>query len=128
VHHGNGTEAIFYDDPSVYFVSTHQERLYPMTGAVRDVGVGAGEGSTLNLPMPGGCGDANYVRVFDELILPAARRYQPQLILVSVGHDAHWTDPLALMRLSLYGYAMLARKLIDLAAELCGGKVVFVME
>lgn len=128
VHHGNGTEAMFYDDPSVLFVSTHQERLYPLTGAVRDVGIGAGEGATLNIPMPGGCGDENYARVFDEIILPAARRFQPQLILVSVGHDAHWTDPLALMRLSLDGYAALAQKMIDLAAELCGGKVVFVME
>lgn len=128
VHHGNGTEAIFYDDPSVYFVSTHQEHLYPHTGAVRDTGVGEGEGTTLNIPMPGGCGDGNYARVFDEIILPAARRFQPQLIIVSVGHDAHWTDPLALMRLSLDGYAVLAQKMIDLAAEVCGGKIVFAME
>ncbi len=128
VHHGNGTEAIFYDDPSVLFVSTHQVPLYPGTGAFDDTGVRAGLGATVNVPMPAGCGDAAYGRVFDEVIVPVARRFQPQLILVSVGHDAHWTDPLAMMRLTLDGYAQIAVKLKALAAELCDGKIVFVME
>ncbi|MBK8027835.1 MAG: histone deacetylase [Chloroflexi bacterium] len=128
VHHGNGTEAIFYDDPSVLFISTHQAHIYPGTGAIGDVGTGKGTGFTLNIPMPGGCGDRNYGQVFDEIILPAARRFQPQMILVSVGHDAHWADPLAGMALTLEGYASLAQRMITLADELCGGKIAFVME
>lgn len=128
VHHGNGTEAIFYNDPGVLFISTHQEGIYPGTGAVRDVGRGAGVGYTINIPMPAGCGDASYLRVFDEIVIPAARRYQPQLVLVSAGFDAHWTDPLAWMRLTLDGYATLAKKVYDVAQECCDGKIAYVME
>jgi acetoin utilization deacetylase AcuC-like enzyme len=128
VHHGNGTQAIFYDDPSVLFISSHQHNLFPGTGAIDDAGVGAGEGTTINIPLPGGCGDAQYRALFDAIITPAARRYQPELILVSVGHDAHWTDPLAAMRLTLHGYADLAAHMIALANELCGGRIAFVME
>lgn len=128
VHHGNGTQDIFYDDAGVYFLSTHQSPFYPGTGHIKEIGKGAGEGYTLNIPMPGGQGDRNYLRVFDEIIMPAARRYQPQLILVSAGFDAHWVDPLANMRLSLTGYAQLDQRLIQLANELCNGKIVFVME
>ena len=128
VHHGNGTEAIFYDRPDVLFISTHQYPLYPMTGAVKDTGIGRGEGCTLNLPMPKNCGDQRYIEVFDQVIIPAARRYRPQLILVSAGYDAHWADPLAQMRLTLNGFAELGQRLKALAGELCGGKIVFVME
>ncbi|NUQ02636.1 MAG: histone deacetylase [Anaerolineae bacterium] len=128
VHHGNGTEAVFYDDPGVLFISTHQVNIFPGTGAVRDTGKGRGEGFTINIPMPGGCGDSSYASVFDEIVEPAARRFQPQMILVSVGHDAHWADPLASMQLSLRGYADLASRLHALAGELCGGKIAFVME
>lgn len=128
VHHGNGTEAMFYDDPSVLFISTHEWPLYPGTGALTDTGSGAGKGATINIPLPAGQGDRNYAAVFEQIVWPAARRFQPELILVSVGHDAHWVDPLASMRLSLTGYAHLAREMIRMAGELCGGKVVFVME
>ncbi|MBE2182474.1 MAG: histone deacetylase [Anaerolineae bacterium] len=128
VHHGNGTEAIFYDRPDVMFISTHQYPLYPMTGAVRDIGIGKGEGCTLNLPMPKHCGDQRYIEVFERVIIPAARRYRPQLILVSAGYDAHWADPLAQMRLTLNGFAELGLRLKALADELCSGKIVFVME
>lgn len=128
VHHGNGTEAMFYDDPSVYFASLHQWPLYPGTGALPDVGRGEGRGYNLNVPIPPGHGDATYKAIFEQVIWPAARRFQPDLVLVSVGHDAHWSDPLAGMRLTLGGYAHLAREMVRMAQELCGGKIVFVME
>ncbi|MCC6612035.1 MAG: histone deacetylase [Anaerolineae bacterium] len=134
VHHGNGTEAIFYDDPSVYFISMHQSvsafgtPFYPGTGAIGDTGVGKGVGTTLNIPLPPGHGDASYRALYERVIAPAARRFQPELILVSAGFDAHWVDPLAGMRLSLSGYAYLTSALKDLAVELCGGRVVFVVE
>jgi acetoin utilization deacetylase AcuC-like enzyme len=128
VHHGNGTEAMFYDDDTVLFISTHQSPFYPYTGAISDVGTGNGRGYTINIPLAAGNGDGNYAQVFKEIVWPAARRFQPELILVSAGFDAHWTDPLAQMHLSLAGYDHLTRELIKMAGELCGGKIVFVME
>ncbi len=128
VHHGNGTQDAFYSDPAVLFVSSHQSPLYPGTGSIHETGQGAGKGATVNIPLPPGVGDQGYVRVYDEIVMPLVQRYQPQLILVSAGFDAHWADPLANMKLSLNGYSMLAQKLCDLAAELCGGRIVFVLE
>jgi acetoin utilization deacetylase AcuC-like enzyme len=128
VHHGNGTEAMFYDDPSVLYVSTHQYPFYPGTGAVDDVGSGGGEGYTINIPLPAGSGDANYATVFDRIVWPAAERFDPQLILVSVGFDAYWADPLAAMRLTLTGYSHLAAEVIRMAQRFCAGKVVFALE
>jgi acetoin utilization deacetylase AcuC-like enzyme len=90
--------------------------------------MGKGKGYTINIPLPAGQGDTNYALAFEKVIWPAARRYQPQLILVSAGFDAHWTDPLALMRLTLTGYAHLTRELIRMAEELCDGKIVFLLE
>ncbi|MDX2160728.1 MAG: histone deacetylase [bacterium] len=128
VHHGNGTEAVFYDDPSVLFISTHQDPLYPGTGDFEDVGTGAGAGTTINIPIPPGHGDESYAAIFDQVIWKAAERYRPEMILVSAGYDAHWTDPLAGMRLSLTGYAHISRELMRMADALCGGKIAFVME
>ena len=128
VHHGNGTEAMFYDDPSVLYVSTHQYPFYPATGAVTDVGTGAGEGYTINVPLPAGSGDANYAKVFEQIIWPAAERFAPQLMLVSLGFDAYWDDPLAGMRLTLSGYSHLAGEVVQMAHRLCDGKVVFLLE
>lgn len=128
VHHGNGTEAMFYDDPSVLFVSTHQYPLYPGTGALEDIGAGAGQGYTANIPIPGGHGDASYAAIFEQVVWPLADRFQPQLILASAGFDAHWADPLAGIRLSLNGYALLCSELLRMADQYCGGKIVFVME
>jgi acetoin utilization deacetylase AcuC-like enzyme len=128
VHHGNGTQAMFYGDPSVLYVSTHQWPFYPGTGAVTEIGAGGGEGYTINVPLPAGSGDANYAAVFDQIIWPAAERFQPQLILVSVGFDAYWADPLAEMRLTLSGYSHLAGEVMRMAQRFCGGKVVFVLE
>jgi acetoin utilization deacetylase AcuC-like enzyme len=128
VHHGNGTNDIFYNDPSVLFICTHQYPLYPMTGLVGDTGAGTGEGYTINIPMPQGCGDTSYQAVFEQVVIPAAQRYQPQLILVSAGYDAHWADPLAGMRLTLNGFAALGQTLKSLADTLCDGKIIFLME
>ena len=128
VHHGNGTEAMFYDDPSVLYVSTHQYPFYPGTGAETDIGTRRGEGYTINIPLPAGSGDANYATVFHQIVWPAAERFDPQLVLVSVGFDAYWADPLAAMRLTLDGYSRLAGEVIRMAQRFCEGKVVFALE
>lgn len=128
VHHGNGTQDIFYDDPSVLYISTHQSPLYPGTGSLYETGSESGKGFTLNIPLPPGVGDNGYRRVFDEIVLPALHRFAPELVLVSVGFDAHWADPLANMTLSLQGYHALAQALIDSAEVWCNGRIVFVSE
>ena len=128
VHHGNGTQDEFEADPAVMYVSTHQYPHYPGTGHWRETGTGEGQGSLVNVPLPGGVGDEGFARIFDEVIGPAAWRFQPQLILVSAGYDAHWDDPLAYLQLSVGGYAAIARALYNLAAELCQGRLVFTLE
>jgi len=128
VHHGNGTQDIFEDDPHVFYFSTHEYPFYPGTGHWSEIGRGEGEGTVLDVPLPAGVGDGGYRRVFEELAWPLARRFRPDLILVSAGYDAHWQDPLAMMRLSLEGYAHLARELVGMARELCGGRILFALE
>jgi len=128
VHHGNGTEAIFRDDPDLLYISTHQYPYYPGTGALEDIGSGAGVGATLNIPLPLGAGDATFAAAYDTVILPALRRFDPELLLVSAGYDAHWADPLAGLAVSVAGFARQSRALIDLAAELCAGRIVFALE
>ncbi|RJO63325.1 MAG: histone deacetylase [Dehalococcoidia bacterium] len=124
VHHGNGTQDIFRDEPRVCYVSTHQSPLYPGSGDVDE----RGAGNMFNIPLPSGCGDDQYERVYDEIVLPLGRRFRPQLILVSAGFDAHWADELASMCLSTSGYAQITRRIKALAHECCGGKVVFSLE
>ena len=128
VHHGNGTQEAFYDDPHVLYFSTHQSPHYPGTGRVDEVGAGPGEGFTVNVPLPAWCGDEEYLRVFEEVLAPVARRFGPQLILVSAGYDAHWADPLSSMQLSTTGFGEMVRILKRLAGELCGGRIVFTLE
>jgi acetoin utilization deacetylase AcuC-like enzyme len=130
IHHGNGTQDAFYEDPRVLYVSTHQYPYYPGTGHWRECGAGEGYGTTLNLSLPGGCGDAEYAALFDQVIALKLRACRPQLILVSAGYDAHFADPIdgALMRLSCAGYAALIARLRDLAAELCDGRIVIALE
>lgn len=128
VHHGNGSNDIFYADPSVCFISIHQSPYYPGTGDMEEVGAGAGHGYTLNIPLAGGHGDASYWQLFDEVVRPAVERFDPDLMLISAGFDAHWVDPLASMQLTLGGYDHLARECIELAERLCDGRIVFVME
>ena len=128
VHHGNGTQDSFYEDPSVLFVSTHQFPYYPGTGAVDDVGLNAGEGYTINIPLPAGCGDAEYLRVFHDVVLPAAEKFEPQWILVSAGFDPHRRDPLGGMQLTEAGFAAMARLLLQLADRYAEGKIAFLLE
>lgn len=128
VHHGNGTQDAFYEDGSVLFISTHQYPFYPGTGSLQETGIAAGEGTTINIPLGHGHGDESYRRIYESIVWPAARRFQPELILVSAGFDAHFVDPLAMMQLSHKGYAHITRELVKMAQELCGGKIVFVME
>jgi acetoin utilization deacetylase AcuC-like enzyme len=128
VHHGNGTQDIFYDDPNVLFFSTHQFPFYPGTGAAEEIGEGKGRGATINVPFPAYVGDDNYLETFQRILAPAARRFQPELILLSAGFDAHWLDPLASMQLSVTGYGRLVDHLVALADELCHGRMVCVLE
>ncbi|MGD9099585.1 MAG: histone deacetylase [Anaerolineae bacterium] len=128
VHHGNGTQDIFYQDPSVFYFSTHQYPYYPGTGHWRETGQRQGQRATVNVPLPPGVGDAGYKAVFRSLLRPLAERFRPQLVLVSAGFDAHWDDQLAYMLLSLTGYAHLVRELCDIAQTLCDGRIVFVLE
>jgi acetoin utilization deacetylase AcuC-like enzyme len=128
VHHGNGTQHSFEDDPSVLYVSTHQFPYYPGTGNVNEAGVGPGLGLTLNIPMPPGCGDEEYTGVLQRVLVPAARHFRPEMILVSCGFDAHRDDPLASMELTAEGFLAMTHIVRALADELCGGRVVFVLE
>uniref|UniRef100_A0A061RA23 Histone deacetylase 14-like n=1 Tax=Tetraselmis sp. GSL018 TaxID=582737 RepID=A0A061RA23_9CHLO len=119
VHHGNGTHDIFYDDPSVLFVSTHQAGSYPGTGQMHETGSGDGEGYSMNIPLPGDSGDAAMMAAFEEIVKPAAYRYKPDIILVSAGYDAHWRDPLAGLQFRTSTYHWLSNSVKDLAADLC---------
>jgi len=110
VHHGNGTQEIFWDDGSVFFASIHQWPFYPGSG-----GPGDGNETTVNVPLPGGSGDEEYLRAFDEVVAPAMRAFEPGLVLVSAGFDAHVDDPLAGMRVTADGFRELARRSAALA-------------
>jgi len=128
VHHGNGTQGTFYEDPQVLYISTHEYPFYPGTGNVDETGDGDGTGTTINIPLPAGCGDNEYIEVFEQIIVPAARRFNPGLILVSAGYDTHWADGLALMQVSVTGFARMVQIIKGLADELCDGHLVFTLE
>ena len=130
VHHGNGTQDIFYEDESVLFVSSHVRTpyFYPGGGRIDEVGGQRGYGYTLNAPLPRGVGDLGYRRLFEQVILPKARAFKPQLVLVSAGFDAHWADPLGVAALTLTGYAHLTRMLLELAQAVCHGRILFILE
>ena len=128
VHHGNGVQWIFYDDPRVLYVSTHQHPFYPGTGAADDVGRGAGAGTTVNAPLAAGAGDADLDRVFREVVLPVLGAYAPDAVVLSAGFDAHAADPLGGMRLTAEGYATLTRRLWAFAAGRCAGRLAVVTE
>jgi len=128
VHHGNGTQQAFEADPSVLYLSLHQFPYYPGTGSFGEIGVGRGEGATVNVPLPARSGDAEYVGAVQRVLGPVARAFRPELILVSAGFDAHRDDPLAAMEVSAAGYRTLARSVRALADELCGGRVAAVLE
>ena len=128
LHHGNGTQDAFYGDPSILYISTHQYPFYPGTGHWQETGRGSGEGYTVNIPLPTGVGDEGYARAFQEIIVPAVRRYEPQLMLVSAGYDAHWADPLGMQLVSVSGFAAMTRTVKALADELCEGRLVLSLE
>lgn len=116
VHHGNGTQDIFYDRGDVFYASIHEDGLYPDTGALDETGEGDGAGTTANLPLAAGAGDADYLYAVDELIAPAVERFDPDLVLVSAGFDAHRHDPISRMRVSSEGYALLTDRIRTLAS------------
>lgn len=129
VHHGNGTEAIFYEDADVLTVSLHQERNYPLdTGGVADRGRGAGEGANLNIPLPPGTGHAGYLAAMERLALPAIRAHGPDMIVVASGYDASAFDPLGRMLASAETFGAMTEMTRTLADEVCGGKLVLVHE
>jgi len=128
VHHGNGSQDILYEEERVLFLSIHQSPLYPGTGAADETGASRGAGHTVNIPLRAGHGDDSYLALCEALVWPLARRQQPELMLVSVGFDAHHADPLANMRLTLGGYARFTRELLGMAQQCCDGRIVFVLE
>ena len=128
VHHGNGTQDVFYDDPSVLYCSLHQWPLYPGTGRRAETGEGAGAGTTVNAPVPPATTGEEWLAAFDELVAPAVRAHAPELIIVSAGYDGHRDDPLAKLRLDTATYAQAARRLAALAAGTAGGRTVWVLE
>ncbi|MGE0822870.1 MAG: histone deacetylase [Candidatus Binatia bacterium] len=128
VHHGNGTQHSFYDDPVVLYVSTHQYPYYPGTGAISEVGRGQGEGYTLNLPLSAGCGDAEYQELFDFAIDPICRQFNPEFVLISAGFDAHVRDPLGGMEVSEEGFATMTRVLLRIARDHAQGRCAAILE
>jgi len=128
LHHGNGTQSAFYEDDRVLYFSTHQSPAYPGTGRPEEIGQGAGAGYTINVPLLPGADDAMYLRVFQDILVPVVRDFRPELILVSAGFDPYEGDPLGEMNMTPPGFAGLARILLDLAEEVCGGRLVAVLE
>jgi acetoin utilization deacetylase AcuC-like enzyme len=128
VHHGNGTQEIFYNDPLVFYISTHQYPFYPGTGDRSERGEGKGEGYTLNCPMRSGSGEKEYVEAFQKEIIPAIEMYKPELIMISAGFDAHKDDPLANINLTEESFAKMTAIMMEVADKYCGGKIISVLE
>ncbi len=128
VHHGNGTEEIFAGNPQVLYVSTHQYPFFPGTGHWRQAGTSAGLDTTIDIPLPAETGDVGYEAVYRQLVVPALRRFAPDLLLISAGYDGHWADPLAWMLVSVAGFRRVLELLLAAADELCPGKVALVLE
>jgi len=132
LHHGNGTQEIFYDDPSVFYFSTHQCGNYPMLLSGRgyrdETGAGAGVGTNLNCPLPNGAGDREMLAAFDDHLLPAVSRYRPELVLISAGFDCRKGDPLGWLRVTDEGFAAMTAKAMEIASAFAGGRIVSVLE
>lgn len=128
VHHGNGTQAIFYNDPTVLYFSTHQYPFYPGTGSRREIGEGRGAGFTINVPLPAGSGNPELIEAFQQELLPKALEFSPQLVLISAGFDAHRDDPLAGLNATEAGYGRLTEFVLEVANTCCPGRVVSVLE
>ncbi len=128
LHHGNGTQDIFWKRNDVFYISTHQSPLYPGTGVVEEIGSGPGEGWTANFPLPPGSGDSAFLTIMDELILPLLDEKKPEMLLVSYGFDPHWKDPLGQLLLTANGYSRLIKKLSDWAGMHCLGRLAVILE
>ncbi len=129
VHHGNGTQAVFYDDPSVLTISLHQDDLFPRdSGRIDERGEGAGEGYSINVPLPAGTGNGGYLHALSEVVIPAIRRFAPDVIVVPSGFDASAFDPLGRMSVTASGYRAMTRMLMDVADEVCGGRIMMTHE
>ncbi len=128
VHHGNGTQDLFYTNPNLLYISTHQSPQYPGTGRATETGLGAGTGFTVNLPLSAGATDTVYRRVFDTIVCPVLKQYRPELLLISAGYDAHRRDPLGGMAVSNEGFGMMTRRLLACLPDDGRGRVAFVLE
>ncbi|MEI8004076.1 MAG: histone deacetylase [Methanothrix sp.] len=128
VHHGNGTNDVFYSDPSVLYFSTHQHPHYPGTGRADEVGEDGAEGLTVNVPLPSGTGDAGYLMAYREILLPIALEFKPDIVLVSAGHDPHKDDPLGGMRLTSEGFGGIAGMVKEIANTCCQGRLAATLE
>lgn len=128
VHHGNGTQHIFEQDSSVFYISVHQFPHYPGTGALAETGIAAGQGATLNCPMSPGLGDQHYVQAFKEIILPKAKAFAPDAVLISAGFDAHRADPLGEINLETQSYVWMTQMMMELADQCCAGRLISVLE
>ena len=128
VHHGNGTQHTFEEDPSVMYASIHQYPYYPGTGAASETGVGRGSGATVNCPMPAGAGDEEYRQAFTSRILPAADAFAPEFVILSAGFDAHAADPLAQIRISTQCFGWMTRRIVEIADKHAGGRVLSMLE
>ena len=128
LHHGNGIQHIFYDDPHVLYFSLHRHPFYPWSGGVQEVGEREGEGYTVNVPLEAGCSDADYGNIFRHLLFPIAQQYRPEMIIVAAGFDPHHSDPMGSMNVTKEGFARMAALLMEVAAELCEGRLVLVLE
>ena len=128
VHHGNGTQHTFEEDPSVMYASIHQYPYYPGTGAASETGVGRGDGTTVNCPVPAGAGDDEYQRAFRERILPAADAFAPEFVIISAGFDAHTADPLAQVRITTECFGWMSERIMEVADRHAGGRVLSILE
>ncbi|MDP8931572.1 MAG: class II histone deacetylase [Actinomycetota bacterium] len=129
VHHGNGTQETFWNEPEVLFVSLHQENWFPVgSGTAEEVGGPSAEGTTVNVPLPSGTGDRGYEQALNQIVVPIVRQFHPELILVSAGQDASIVDPLGRMAVTSQGFRDMARRVRELASEVCGGRLVAVQE
>jgi acetoin utilization deacetylase AcuC-like enzyme len=126
VHHGNGTQACLWNEPRAGFLSTHQEHIYPGSGSLVEATHTGGR--LVNVPLPARTGEIGFMQIADQIITPLAKKLRPQIIFVSAGYDAHWRDPLASLAMTAGGYYRLSKKLVELAGEICAGKIVFVLE
>ena len=128
LHHGNSTQHSFEDDPSILYFSTHQYPYYPGSGSFQEVGRGAGEGYTVNVPLSTGYGDAEYIAIYQQILQPIAMEFKPDFVLASVGGDIHKDDPLGGMSVTPDGFAGLTRTLMEIARSSCDGKLVLTLE